>query len=104
LNKETKQVETKQVNFDENNKQHNKLLVVYPFEIEVAKLQTISSQFKELGGDRLGLKAIKSIEGEDDPVEGQSASVGKSYISIRVGEMKCLQPGEWLNDSIIDFL
>jgi Ulp1 family protease len=36
-------------------------------------------------------------------VEEQSASVGDSYISIRVWEMMCLQPGEWINDWIIDF-
>jgi hypothetical protein len=81
------------VEFDPNNKQHNKLLVVCPFKVEEKELQIISSQFKELGGEG---NQIDSAEG--DHATEQIESVGESYITIRYWEMICLRPGEWVND------
>jgi Ulp1 family protease len=102
-NKKTKEVKTNQVDFDPNNKQHNKLLVVYPFKVAEKELQNISSRFKELGGDHLGVIEGKQIDSaEGDHAEEQVESVGESYITIRVWEMICLRPGEWVNDSIIN--
>jgi Ulp1 family protease len=104
-NKKTKKVKTNRIVFDPNNKQHNKLLVVYPFKFAEKELQNISSQFKELGGDPLGVIEGKQLDSaEGDHAKEQVESVGESYITIRYWEMICLRPREWVNDSIINFL
>jgi Ulp1 family protease len=100
----------------------NKLLVVYPFEVAEEKLRNISSRFKELSGDRLGVaetvpyESTTEDEGEDaaqrnasDDEEDENTQVGhygssrSHYLTIREDEMERLEPGQFLNDTLVDF-
>jgi hypothetical protein len=95
----------------------NKLLVVYPFKADEEQLQHISSELKELGGDRLGVdEVVTDVEmvdalGEDAEVEegggNNRAETGSSsrthHISIREDDKERLEPGQFLNDAIVDF-
>lgn len=94
----------------------NKLLVVYPFQTDEEQLQRISSELKELGGDRLGVDEVTDVEMEDalgeeaaveEGGENNRAETGSSswthHISIREDDKERLEPGQFLNDAIVDF-
>lgn len=90
----------------------NKLLVVYPFDVEDEKLLSISSRFKELGGDSLGVdksvlskSATDGGEGDYKDYEryGNSDVIGGGYITIREDDKERLEPGQYLNDTLVDF-
>eukprot|EP00804_Cyclotella_cryptica_P023147 CCRYP_000358-RA/>CCRYP_000358-RA protein AED:0.01 eAED:0.01 QI:1097/1/1/1/0.75/0.66/9/214/1028 len=93
----------------------NKLLVVYPFKVEEEILQSISSKLTELSGHRLGVaEATESAsetddldEGNDDgnEQEGQArdTSTRTHYLTIREDDKERLQPGQFLNDTLVDF-
>ena len=89
----------------------NKLLVVYPFDVEDEKLLSISSGFKELGGDSLGVdKSVTSksatdggeADYKDDERYGNSV-IGSGYLTIREDDKERLEPGQFLNDTLVDF-
>jgi len=91
----------------------NKLLVVYPFGVDEATLSEAASGLKELGGDLLGLDdmgdtkppAASAKQGVHSDVEddGKGKSSRTHYVSIHDDDVKRLCPGEFLNDSLVDF-
>jgi Ulp1 family protease len=93
----------------------NKLLVVYPFKVEEEVLRSISSQLTELSGDRLGVSdAAESASEIDDIDEGnedgneeegqpRDTSTRTHYLTIREDDKERLQPGQFLNDTLVDF-
>jgi Ulp1 family protease len=95
----------------------NKLLVVYPFKVEEEKLQEISSKLTELSGDRLGVAETPVAESDtDDPDDANAeenevdrnpdssdTSSRTHYLTIREDDRERLQPGQFLNDTLVDF-
>jgi Ulp1 family protease len=79
--------------------ENKKLLIEYPFKFDVRKIQHITSCLKELGGDQLGVDEVATdIEIIDALGEAQ-----KHHISIHEDDKKRLEPGQWLNDAIVEF-
>ena len=95
------------------NSRRNKLLLVYPFEADKATLTGAAAGLKELGGDSLGVQtprvvgvkptpaalADQDVRGARTKVKGSSRT---HTITIRQNDRQRLQPGEWLNDSLVD--
>ena len=91
----------------------NKLLVVYPFGVDEAILSEAASGLKELGGDLLGIddmddtkppaaSAMQGVKSDvEDDVKGKSSRT--HYIIIRDDDVKRLCPGQFLNDTLVDF-
>jgi hypothetical protein len=85
----------------------NKLLLVYPFDIDEAILSAAAAGLKELGGDLLGLyQAEVSLRGQ--LAEGYVAEEVKKptrthYVTIREDDKERLRPGQFLNDTLVDF-
>jgi Ulp1 family protease len=92
----------------------NKLLVVYPFGVDETILSEASSGLKELGGDSLGIENVSAVDNTSQPddVQMQDSSdaedaKGKSsrmhYVTIRDEDIERLCPGQFLNDTLVDF-
>lgn len=94
----------------------NKLLVVYPFGVDEATLDEAASGLTELGGDLLGVEGAEHSasqlvdEDTNDPSDGGDDNDGKTgkltrthYITIREDDVERLAPGQFLNDSLVDF-
>lgn len=91
----------------------NKLLVVYPFGVDEAILSEAASGLKELGGDLLGIddmddtkppaaSAMQGVKSDvEDDVKGKSSRT--HYIIIRDDDVERLCPGQFLNDTLVDF-
>jgi len=92
----------------------NKLLVVYPFGVDEAVLSEAASGLKELGGDTLGVENVSAVDNTNQPddVQMQNSSdmedvkVKSSrmhYVTIRDEDIERLCPGQFLNDTLVDF-
>ena len=96
----------------------NKLLVVYPFEVEEEKLKAISSDLTELNGNRLGVDEVEAEEYDTDVTEDDNQEDGADesnnnvenapstrshYLTIREDDKDRLEPGQFLNDTLVDF-
>ena len=91
----------------------NKLLVVYPFGVDEAILNEAASGLKELGGDLLGIEggqdtkppAASAMKGVQSDVEddGKGKSTRTHYVTIRDDDVERLCPGQFLNDTLVDF-
>ena len=91
----------------------NKLLVVYPFGVDEAVLREAASGLKELGGDSLGVEeAVDDKTNQPADVQMQDSSeiedvkVKSSrmhYVTIRDEDIERLCPGQFLNDTLVDF-
>lgn len=87
----------------------NKLLVVYPFGVDEAILSEAASGLKELGGDLLGIDdmddtkppAASAMHDVEDDVKGKSSRT--HYVTIRDDDVERLCPGQFLNDTLVDF-
>ena len=93
---------------------NNRLLLVYPFEANEATLTSATAGLKELGGDTLGVQTTRvagvnpsSAALADQDVIGAHAQVKGGarthFITIKQDDRRLLDPGEWLNDSLVDF-
>ena len=87
---------------------NNKLLLVYPFDVEEAVLSAAASGLKELGGDLLGLDRSNAISVQGQLDEGDTAERIKKptrthYVTIRDDDKERLCPGQFLNDTLVDF-
>jgi hypothetical protein len=95
------------------NDSENNLLVVYPFCVDEAILSEAASGLKELGGDLLGLNdmddtkppAASTMQGLQSDVEddGKGKSSRTHYVTIRDDDVERLCPGQFLNDTLVDF-
>jgi hypothetical protein len=85
----------------------NKLLLVYPFDIEDARLSAAASGLKELGGDLLGLNradvGVQGQLGEGNVADGNKKPTRAHYVTIREDDKERLYPGQFLNDTLVDF-
>ena len=85
----------------------NKLLLVYPFDIEDARLSAAASGLKELGGDLLGLNradvGVQDQLGEGNVADGNKKPTRAHYVTIREDDKERLYPGQFLNDTLVDF-
>ena len=86
----------------------NELLLVYPFDVDEAILSEAASELKELGGDSLGVESVhaemhdQSVGGDGSYDKGKS-STRTHYVTIRQDDKERLCPGQFLNDSLVDF-
>ena len=85
----------------------NKLLLVYPFDIEDSVLSAAASGLKELGGDLLGLDrsvvGVRGQLGESNIADGTKKPTRTHYVTIREDDKERLCPGQFLNDTLVDF-
>ena len=92
----------------------NKLLLVYPLDVDEAILTDATAVLKELGGDSLGVQTPHDVGEQpalaaslDQDAQGDiTNSKGSSrthYITIRQDDKERLCPGQFLNDSLVDF-
>ena len=92
----------------------NKLLLVYPFAVDESVLTEAASGLTELGGDLLGVQGahdgteqLLDVETNGQPDGGgNSDEKGKSrthYVTIRQDDKDRLAPGQFLNDTLVDF-
>jgi hypothetical protein len=83
-------------------KKENKLLLVYPFDVGEAVLSGSASALTELGGDSLGLEAEPAAQ-VDHPSDNQKRPSRTHYVTICEDDKGRLQPGQFLNDTLVDF-
>ena len=92
----------------------NKLLVVYPFGVEESVLTEAASGLKELGGESLGVvEAVVDgdtnqpvdvqMQGSSDMEDVKGKSSRMHYVTIRDEDIERLCPGQFLNDTLVDF-
>ena len=92
----------------------NKILLVYPFDVEEAILTEAAAGLKELGGDSLAVQT-PHVSGEqptlaaslDQDIEGDVTNIKGSlrahHTVIRQDDRERLCPPKWLSDAIVDF-
>ena len=90
-------------------------LFVYPFLVEEEILQSVSSQLTELRGDCLGVagatqSASELCDFDDGDEDGnkeedqvKDTSTRSRYLTIYETDRAKLQPGQFLNDTLVDF-
>ena len=83
----------------------NKLLLVYPFEVDEAVLSGSAAGLTELGGKLFGLADGPPITETDDDVTGDNKKRPSRthYVTICEEDKERLQPGHFLNDTLVDF-
>jgi len=89
----------------------NKLLLVYPFKVDETVLAEASKGLLELSGDTLGVPDAEDPTPQtrqpvQDPSPDGVKKKGSSrvhYVTIREEERDRLAPGQFLNDSLVDF-
>ena len=85
----------------------NKLLLVYPFDIEDALLSDAASGQKELGGDLLSLDqadvGAQGQLGKGNIADGTKKPTRTYYVTIQDFDKERLRPGQFLNYTLVDF-
>jgi len=84
----------------------NKLLVVYPFGVDEAVLSEAASGLKELGGDSLGVEVVNNDTNQPAGVDMQDINNdgdNTSDLTIKNEDIERLCPGQFLNDTLVDF-
>ena len=100
-------IKTRSVGANKKNDAENKLLLVYPFDIDEELLREASRGLLELGGDLLGVQEDEPSV-EDQLVEDDVTRVTKKpprthHVTIRDEDYERLSPGQFLNDTLVDF-
>jgi len=89
---------------EKKNDAENKLLLVYPFDIDEEMLSEASRGLLELGGNMLGVQPILDDQpDEDDVTVGTRLPPRTHNVIIRDEEYGRLSPGQFLNDTLVDF-
>ena len=92
----------------------NKLLVVYPFGVDEEVLSEAASGLKELGGESLGVENVSvgdkinqpndvQMQNSSDMEDVKVKSSRMHYVTIRDEDIERLCPGQFLNDTLVDF-
>ena len=90
----------------------NELLLCYPFAADEATLADAACGLTELDGDLLGVKPPRDVEAlvDDGAAHNCSDKAGGAggggrahYVTIRQEDKDRLHPGQFLNDSLVDF-
>ena len=96
-------------NVNKNNSK-NKLLLVYPFDLDESALEEAVSGLKELGGDSLGVESADAKPPTDVRMQDQSDGDGAGgkasrthHIIFHKDDTERLRLGKFLNDALIDF-
>jgi len=77
---------------------------VYPFDIDEEMLSEASRGLLELGGNMLGVQPILDDQpDEDDVTVGTRLPPRTHNVIIRDEEYGRLSPGQFLNDTLVDF-
>lgn len=86
-------------------KGENKLLLVYPFEVDEAVLIGSASGLTELGGYKFGLDDGPPITETYVEMTGDNKELPSRthYVTICEEDKERLQPGQFLNDTLVDF-
>ncbi len=79
-------------------KGENKLLLVYPFEVDEAVLSGAAADLIELGGNLFGLDAPTPPANTNKKLPPRT-----HYTTIEERDKDMLSPGQWLNDTLVDF-
>ena len=100
-------IKTRSGGANKKNDAENKLLLVYPFDVDEELLREASRGLLELGGDLLGVKEDESsVEDqlvEDDVTRGTKMPPRTHHVTIRDEDYERLSPGQFLNDTLVDF-
>jgi len=80
----------------------NNLLLVYPFDVDEAVLSGSAADFTELGGKLFGLEAGPPAQA-DNVGDNKKRPPRTHYITICEEDKDRLRPGQFLNDSLVDF-
>lgn len=82
-------------------KGENKLLLVFPFEVNEELLGRAAADLTELGGKLFGLEARS--EAKSDIVNNKKLPSRTHYITICEKDKDRLRPGGFLDDTLVDF-
>ncbi len=92
---------------NKNNDAENKLLLVFPFDVDEKSLREASRGLLELGGDLLGvIEDGPSVEDrlvEDYVTRGTKIPPRTHHVKICDEDYERLSPGQFLNDTLVDF-
>jgi len=80
-------------------------LMVYPFPGKTTEIEAAAAGLNEAAGT---MKSVSEISKEEETCEAEDDGEGKSrhrahFVTISVEDYDRLDPGEWLNDSLVDF-
>lgn len=85
----------------------DEILMVYPFAGDPAAIEAAADGLTEAKGSSMDLDDLELVDPglADEPEPDEPAKhVGRGhYLTLRVGDYERLEPGEYLNDTIIDF-
>ena len=86
-------------------KGENKLLLVFPFEVDEAVLIGSAAGLTELGGKLFGLEDGPPITETYNNATGDNKKPPSRthYVTICEEDKERLQPGQFLNDTLVDF-
>jgi hypothetical protein len=79
-------------------RKESKLLLVYPFEVDEAVLSGAAADLIELGGNLFGLDAPTPPANTNKKLPPRT-----HYTTIEERDKDMLSPGQWLNDTLVDF-
>ena len=92
---------------NENDDAENKLLLVFPFDVDEESLSEASRGLLELGGDLLGVvedePSVEDQLDKDDVTRRTKKPPRTHHVTIRDEDYKRLSPGQFLNDILVDF-
>jgi hypothetical protein len=92
---------------NKKNDAENKLLLVFPFDVDEESLSEASRGLLELGGDLLGVvedePSVEDQLEEDDVTRGTKKPPRTHHVTIRDEDYERLSPGQFLNDTLVDF-
>jgi hypothetical protein len=92
---------------NKKNDAENKLLLVFPFDVDEESLSEASRGLLELGGDLLGVvedePSVEDQLDEDDVTRGTKKPPRTHHVTIRDEDYERLSPGQFLNDTLVDF-
>ena len=82
-------------------KPDDSVLLVYPFAGDASLMETAADGLNELSAFRHS-KSDLPVKGKSD-TEEESGGSRSHYLTISVGDCRRLDPGVYLNDTLIDF-
>ena len=91
---------------DDKEREEQTVLVVYPFRVNEAVLSMEASGLKELGGDSLGVEVFDDDTNKEmQGINNVNNSNGETsdLLTIRDEDIERLCPGQFLNDTLVDF-
>ena len=92
---------------NKNDDAENKLLLVFPFDVDEESLSEASRGLLELGGDLLGVvedePSVEDQLDKDDVTRRTKKPPRTHHVTIRDEDYKRLSPGQFLNDILVDF-